>query len=148
MTTYFPHGRGARRLLLVSRMTKTRVLIVDDDVNLSRLSAMILENSGSYEVVTEEDARRALGVARQFRPHVMLLDVDMPEKSGGELAQDAQQEPLLREVPILFLTGLLSKTEAGNQQLERGGMSFLAKPVLPHVLLECVGKIVRRIPAN
>ncbi len=61
-------------------MSKTRVLIVDDDVNLSRLSAMILENSGAYEVITEQDSRRALAVARQFRPEIMVLDVDMPHK--------------------------------------------------------------------
>jgi CheY-like chemotaxis protein len=123
-------------------MTKTRVLIVDDDVNLSRLSAMILENSGAYDVLTEKDSRRALAVARQFRPEIMLLDVDMPEKSGGEVAQEAKLDPALRNVPILFLTGLVSKEEAGHDQLESGGMSFLAKPVMPEVLLTCVGRLV------
>lgn len=123
-------------------MSKTRVLIVDDDVNLSRLSAMILEHSGGYEVLTEKDPRRALAVARQFRPEIMLLDVDMPEKSGGEVAQEVKSDPLLRGVPILFLTGLVSKAEAGDEQVESGGMSFLAKPVLPEVLLACVNKLV------
>ena len=123
-------------------MTKTRVLIVDDDVNLARLSAMILEHSGGYEVVTEKDSRRALAVARQFRPEIMLLDVDMPEKSGGEVAQEAKSDPLLSGIPILFLTGLVSKSEAGNGEIESGGMSFLAKPVLPEVLLACVNKVM------
>ncbi len=123
-------------------MSKTRVLIVDDDVNLSRLSAMILENSGSYEVLTEKDSLRALDVARQFRPEIMLLDVDMPAKTGGELADDAKRDPLLRNVPILFLTGLLSRAEAGRDQIESGGMSFLSKPVMPEVLLRCVGRLV------
>lgn len=129
-------------------MTKTRVLIVDDDVNLSHLSAMILENSGSYEVLTEKDPRRALSVARHFKPEIMLFDVDMPEKSGGELADDAEADPYLRKVPILFLTGLLSKAEAGHTQFESGGRSFLAKPVLPDVLLDCVGKLVPFAPAR
>ena len=129
-------------------MTKTRVLIVDDDVNLSRLSAMILENSGSYEVLTEKDSRRALAVARQFKPEIMLLDVDMPKKSGGELADDAERDPYLRNVPILFLTGLLSKSEAGDRQLESGGRSFLSKPVMPDVLLDSVGKLVPFTPAR
>jgi CheY-like chemotaxis protein len=72
----------------------------------------------------------------------MLLDVDMPEKSGGEVAQEVKSDPLLRGVPILFLTGLVSKAEAGDEQVESGGMSFLAKPVLPEVLLACVNKLV------
>ena len=124
-------------------MTKTRVLIVDDDVNLSRLSAMILENSEAYEVITEKDSRRALAVARQFQPEIMLLDVDMPHKTGGDLAREAKGDPLLRNVPVLFLTGLVSKTEAGESEMESGGMSFLAKPVMPEVLLASVGKLVR-----
>jgi DNA-binding response OmpR family regulator len=123
-------------------MSKTRVLIVDDDVNLSRLSAMILENSGAYEVLTEQDSRRALAVARQFCPEIMLLDVDMPHKSGGDLAREAKESPSLRNVPVLFLTGLLSKSEAGDSEVESGGMSFLAKPVMPDVLLTAVGKLV------
>ena len=124
------------------RMTKTRVLIVDDDVNLSRLSGMILENSGAYEVLTEKDSRRALAVARQFRPEIMLFDVDMPHKSGGDLAAEVSGDPLLRNTPILFLTGLLSKSEAGNTEVECGGMPFLAKPVMPEVLLASVGRLV------
>ena len=123
-------------------MSKTRVLIVDDDVNLSRLSAMILENSGSYEVLTEGDSRRALTVARQFRPEIMLLDVDMPHKSGGDLAAEASSDPLLRSTPILFLTGLLSKSEAGNNEVECSGRPFLAKPVMPDVLLASVSRLV------
>jgi CheY-like chemotaxis protein len=123
-------------------MSKSRVLIVDDDVNLSRLSAMILENSGSYEVLTEKDSRRALAVARQFRPEIMLFDVDMPHKSGGDLAGEASRDPVLRNIPILFLTGLLSKSEAGNNEVDCGGLSFLAKPVMPEVLLASVGKLV------
>ncbi|MFN2475371.1 MAG: two-component system response regulator [Chthoniobacterales bacterium] len=123
-------------------MTKTRVLIVDDDVNLSRLSAMILENSGSYEVLTEKDSRRALAVARQFQPEITLLDVDMPHKDGGDLAREMKADPILRAVPVLFLTGLLSKSEAGEREIECGGMPFLAKPVMPEVLLASVSRLV------
>jgi CheY-like chemotaxis protein len=61
-------------------MSKRRVLIVDDFVNLSRLAGMILENSGNYEVMIVNESIRALPVALQFRPDVMLLDVDMPGK--------------------------------------------------------------------
>jgi CheY-like chemotaxis protein len=128
-------------------MTKTRVLIVDDDVNLSRLSAMILENSGLYEVLTERDSTRALHVARQFRPQLMLLDVDMPDMTGGDVAGEASCDPILRHVPILFLTGLLSKAETGNKEVDCGGMMFLAKPVAPEVLLESVGKITSALRA-
>lgn len=125
-------------------MNKTRVLIVDDDPNLSRLAGMILENSGLYEVMIVNQATRALAAARQFQPAVMLFDVDMPEKTGGDLAREAAVDAQLRDIPILFLTGLVSREEAGAQQLESGGMRFLSKPVEPALLLSCVAGSIRR----
>lgn len=119
-------------------MSKRRVLIVDDDVNLSRLSGMILENSGQYEVMIVNESVRALPAALQFRPDVMLLDVDMPGKSGGDLAREAAMDSQLRDIPVLFLTGLVTHKEAGDSPLESGGMKFLAKPVEPALLLATI----------
>ena len=116
-------------------------MIVDDDVNLSRLSGMILENSGTYEVMIVNQSVCALSAALQFRPDVMLLDVDMPGKDGGDLAREAANDSRLRDIPILFLTGLVSQEEGGSSPLERGGMKFLSKPVEPALLLATVGRL-------
>jgi CheY-like chemotaxis protein len=72
----------------------------------------------------------------------MVFDVDMPNKSGGDLAAEASSDPVLKSTPILFLTGLLSRSEAGNNEVECGGRPFLAKPVMPDVLLASVGRLV------
>jgi len=122
-------------------MSKRRVLIVDDDTNLSRLSGMILENSGKYEVMIVNESLRALAAALQFKPDVMLFDVDMPGKTGGDLVSEAAMDPRLRDIPVLFLTGLVSREEAGSGSIESGGMKFLAKPVEPAVLLTAVGRL-------
>jgi CheY-like chemotaxis protein len=122
-------------------MSKRRVLVVDDDVNLSRLAGLILENSGRYEVMIVNDSARALRAAVQFNPEVMLLDVDMPGKDGGDLAREAAHDSRLRDVPILFLTGLVSHLEAGAGLRESGGMKFLAKPVEPTLLLAEVDRL-------
>ena len=126
----------------IARMSKTRILIVDDDRNLSRLAGMILESSGQYEVMIVNHALRALPAARQFQPALMLLDVDMPDKSGGDIAREASTDSRLRDIPVLFLTGLVSLKEAGTRQMESGGMRFLAKPVEPALLLSCVAELV------
>ena len=122
-------------------------MIVDDDVNLSRLAGMILENSGKYEAMIVNESVHALPAALQFRPDVMLLDVDMPGKSGGDLAREAANDSRLRDIPILFLTGLVSHEEAGARPVESGGMKFLAKPVDPALLLAEVGRLVPPIMA-
>jgi CheY-like chemotaxis protein len=123
-------------------MSKRRVLIVDDDKNLSRLSGMILENSGDYEVMIVNDSSRALPAAVQFQPAVMLLDVDMPGKTGGDLASEAALDSRLRHVPILFLTGLVHRDETLDGPIESGGRQFLAKPVEPAQLLAAVAALL------
>ena len=128
-------------------MADIRVLVVDDDVNLSRLAGMILENSGKYEVMILNQSARALAAAIQFKAEVMLLDVDMPGKCGGDLAREAALDSRLREIPILFLTGLVSPAEAGAAPIESGGMKFLAKPVEPALLLATVGQLAPPILA-
>lgn len=128
-------------------MSKRRVLIVDDDVNLSRLAGMILENSGKYEVMMVNESARALLAAIQFQADLMLLDVDMPGMGGGDLAREAAMDPRLRDIPVLFLTGLVSHAEAGTSPMESGGMKFLAKPVEPALLLATVHQLVPPIIA-
>jgi CheY-like chemotaxis protein len=122
-------------------MSKRRVLIVDDDVNLSRLAGMILEHSGRYEVMIVNESVRALPAALQFQPDIMLLDVDMPGTDGGDIAREAASDLRLRDIPILFLTGLVSHGEAGTRSVESGGMEFLAKPVEPALLLATIGRL-------
>lgn len=119
-------------------MSKRRVLVVDDDVNLSRLSAAMLEGSGRYEAMIVNDSSRAIATALQFKPDAMLFDVDMPGLSGGDLARYAAENAHLLNVPILFLTGLLTHDDTGNGAIESGGQQFLAKPVDPDELLASI----------
>jgi DNA-binding response OmpR family regulator len=123
-------------------MSKRRVLVVDDDVNLSRLAGMILENSGKYEVMILNQSARALAAAIQFKAEVLLLDVDMPGLSGGDLAREAAMDSRLRDVPILFLTGLVRRDETLDGPIESGGRQFLAKPVDPAQLLAAVDALI------
>ena len=122
-------------------MLKRRVLIVDDDKNLSRLSGMILGNSGKYEVMIVNDPNHALPAAVKFEPSLLLLDVDMPGKDGGDLAREASLDARLRDIPILFLTGLVAPSEAGAAPMESGGRQFLSKPVEPALLLSTVDRL-------
>jgi CheY-like chemotaxis protein len=126
-------------------MSKRRVLVVDDDVNLSRLAGMILENSGKYEVMIVNQSSRALAAAIQFQAEVMLLDVDMPGKCGGDLAREAALDSRLREIPILFLTGLVRRDETLDGPIESGGRQFLSKPVDPAQLLAAMGSLLPQL---
>ena len=121
---------------------KTRALIVDDDPNLSRLAGVILEQTNLFEIRIETQSTRALAAAKQFQPDIILLDVDMPGKDGGELANDIRADAALSNTRILFLTALVSKNEAGKRPLVCGNSRFLAKPVEPSVLLRTVAQLL------
>ena len=123
-------------------MSKHRILVVDDDPTLSELVRLFLERTNRFEVRVENRPNLAASVAREFQPHMILLDIDMPGKDGGEVAREMKSDPATRSTPIIFLTSLISKHEAGQREALRGGMRFLAKPVDSKVLVETVERVL------
>ena len=124
-------------------MSNKRILVIDDEPNLSTLLQHYLAQTGEYDVLTENLPSQALSSARYFNPDLVLLDVNMPGKDGGEVAREIRADPALSHIPILFLTSLVSSAEAGKREITRGTQRFLAKPVSPDVLLSVVGRILK-----
>src|SRR5438874_8191967 len=115
-----PNAFGADR--------KRRILIVDNDRDATHLVKILLEKTGRYSVLEENDATKAHQSAQNFRPDLILLDVVMPETDGGEVAAQIEADPDLQRTPIIFLTALVTKAEASGG-LRIQGHRFLAKPV-------------------
>ena len=91
---------------------KRRILIVDNDRDSTHLVKILLEKTGWYSVLEENDATRAHLSAQNFRPDLILLDVMMPGTDGGEVAAQIEGDPDLQRTPIIFLTALVTKAEA------------------------------------
>jgi CheY-like chemotaxis protein len=109
---------------------KPRVLIVDDEVGFTRLLKLNLERESDCEVLCENDSAQAIETAHSFRPDVILLDIVMPGKDGGRVAQEIESDPELREVAVIFVTALLDREEGrGQVVMDRGGHEMLPKPV-------------------
>ena len=115
-------------------MNKKRILIIDDEPSLTRLVKWNLEATGKYKVREENLAEHALAAAREFKPELVLLDVMMPGKDGGDVASQLQAAPELKGVPIVFLTAAVKKDEQGVH----GGFPYLAKPVDLEELKACL----------
>ena len=123
-------------------MRKRRVLLVDDDAGITRSLAMYLEAHGSCDVRIENEGRRAVATAREFRPDVIFLDIVMPDADGGTIAGDIKTDAVLKNTPVVFLTALVSQHKTRGSQAQIGGHPFLAKPVDPEVILSCIDKYV------
>ena len=127
---------------------KTKILIVDDDVSLSRLVQAMLTNTRLYEVKVENRSRQALAVVNEFRPDLILLDVDMPGMDGGDVARQVRADDSVRETPIIFFTSLLTQGESGKELVDRGGDHFLAKPIDAPILIRCIESLLGSVAAR
>ena len=123
---------------------KRRILIVDNDRDSTHLVKTLLERTGRYLVLEENDATKAHQSARNFRPELILLDIVMPETDGGEVAAQIQADPGLQKTPIIFLAALVTKAEA-KAGLRLQGHPFLAKPI--HIS-ELINGIAENLPAH
>ena len=108
---------------------KKRILVVDDEPEITLMVKLNLEQTGRYEVRTENLGRRAIEAAREFRPDLILLDVMMPDMLGSEIAAQLEADSKLRAIKFVFLTAMVSKEEALRSSGEIGGHTFVAKPI-------------------
>src|SRR5437588_4306447 len=122
---------------------KKRILVVDDEENITLVLRLMFERTKDYEVKVENDSTRALAIAEKFRPDLVLLDVDMPEMGGGELAFRFSNIPSLKSVPVIFLTDSVTKEEVFSAKGTLGGLPFLAKPVNRDEVLGCLRRYLR-----
>lgn len=118
-------------------MEKKRILVIDDESGFTRLLKLTLEKTGGYLVEEQSDPTLARDSARRFRPDLILLDIVMPKMDGGAVASQIQADSLLKNTPIVFLTAIVSKQEAKNEN-RIGGFRFLAKPITLEALKRCI----------
>jgi CheY-like chemotaxis protein len=123
-------------------MRKRRILLVDDEVGITRSLSMYLEDVGDCEVRVENAGSRAVAAARAFKPDLIFLDIVMPDANGGSLAAELRADATLRDIPVVFLTALVSQHETKGSDREIGGYPFLAKPVDPDAVLDYIDRYV------
>lgn len=115
------------------------LLVADDDLGIRVAVGDYLESLG-YAVTTAANGRLALDAIAQIHPHLLVLDISMPEMSGYELVRQVRLEPMTRLLPVVFLT---ERNETSDRILgyQAGCDSYLAKPFE----LDELGAIVRNL---
>ena len=119
-----------------------KILVVDDDPDIVELLEFNLKKEG-YVTASAGDGRRALEVAAEFGPDIILLDVMMPHLDGIATCRMLREQPRFKDTYILFLT---ARAEEFSEvaAFEAGADDFLAKPIKPRALLSRLAAVVRR----
>jgi len=124
---------------------KTRILIVDDEPAITRMVKRNLESTENYEVLTQNDSKKAIKSARSFFPDLILLDVMMPDMDGDEIANLLKEDKQLSKIKLIFMTAIVSKSDIASRGTNViGGHVFLAKPVKIETLIEAIETVLKQ----
>jgi two-component system alkaline phosphatase synthesis response regulator PhoP len=127
---------------------KTKILLVDNDVDFIDLNKAVLENSG-FEVAVAFAGREVMDKVKFEQPDLIVLDLMMEKHDTGfGVAKALKADPIYRDIPILMLTAVLGETGMDfNQDLDGYWMktdSFPHKPLSPDELIKRINELLAR----
>jgi two-component system alkaline phosphatase synthesis response regulator PhoP len=125
---------------------KIKILLVDDEPDILEFISYNLLKEG-FEVFTSNNGKEAIKIAQQERPHLIILDVMMPDLDGIETCHVIRETPELKDVLIAFLT---ARNEDYSQiaGFDAGADDYINKPIKPRVLVSRVKALLRRKGAS
>jgi two-component system alkaline phosphatase synthesis response regulator PhoP len=120
-----------------------KILLVDDEPDILEIVGYNLEQAG-YNVTKAENGKEAVKLAIKVKPHLIIMDVMMPEMDGMEACEKIREIPELKDTIITFLT---ARSEDYSQVagFEVGADDYIAKPIKPKLLVSKVKGLLRRL---
>lgn len=118
---------------------KTKVLVIDDDINICKLIKLYMEKEG-FEVATVYDGIKAMDVFKSFTPNIVVLDIMLPGADGWQVCREIRK---ISNIPIIMLS---AKGETFDKVLglELGADDYLVKPFEPKELVARLKAVLRR----
>ena len=121
-------------------MKKHKILIIDDEANLTKMLKLNLDETGEFETQTLNDSEKAINVINQYMPDLILLDVMMPGIPGNEIASLILEDDEISHIKIIFLTAIVTNSDISEENNTIGGRKFIAKPVNIDKLLSIINE--------
>jgi len=118
---------------------KKKVLIVDDEPNVRRLSRTIL--SKKFEVVEAQDGRQALEIASTQQPDVILMDMMMPNMDGLTACYAIRNDPITKSIPVIMVTAIGFELNIKLSQ-QMGANAYVTKPFTPQDLFDKINQVM------
>jgi len=123
-----------------------KILLADDSITIQKVVELTFSDS-DFDVISVGNGEQALRKARELKPDIALLDVIMPEKNGYEVCQLLKQDPELRRMPVLLLTGTFESFDRGRAEAA-GADGYLTKPFESQMLISKVEELLASAPRH
>ncbi len=137
MTYQGRSGLAEAQVLGAPPMKKTILIVEDNELNM-KLFHDLLDAHG-YLTVQTRSGLDALALARQHRPDVILMDIQLPEVSGLEVTKWLKDDDDLREIPVIAVTAFAMKGD--EDRIRSGGcQAYISKPISIAAFLETIGR--------
>jgi len=124
---------------MVENDIRRKVLIVDDEPNVRRLSRTIL--SKKFDVFEAENGIQAIEMAKVQKPDIILMDMMMPKMDGLTACQAIRNDPETKSIPIIMVTAVGFELNMKLSQ-QMGSNGYLTKPFSPHDLLAKIAQVL------
>lgn len=108
---------------------KRRILLIEDDYGNRVLFSDFLEHCG-YQVLPLADGNNCLEIMQEFMPHLVLLDIKLPQIDGLSLIRSIRRHPQFSHLPILVVSGYAFQSDR-QRAIAAGANDYLVKPVMP-----------------
>lgn len=115
----------------------TRILYVEDNPQNMNLVCRILKHVGGYDVIGAEDGTTGVDTAKEAKPDLILMDINLPDISGLEATNRIKANPDLQKIPVVAFTADTNEADR-VKYLNAGCDGYLAKPASAQKLLEII----------
>ena len=122
---------------------KKKILVIDDEKDFAHFIKLNLESTNQFEVVTSATGKEGIIQAKTIKPDLILLDIFMPEMDGSMVAECLLDDDSTKNIPIVFLTALVTKRDVGAKGGVIGGRRVIAKPVTPDELISTINSVLQ-----
>ena len=124
--------------------TKITLLVVDDSISICAAVKRGLERTQKYLVHTATSGQEGFSRACELLPDVIILDMMMPLITGAECSKRLKKTPQTAHIPVIYLTGMMSKDDAKAFGGVIDGERYLAKPVCIEEIMAAVDGVLNR----
>lgn len=120
---------------------KRKIMIIDDAEDFCEFVKAVLEATGDFQVLSCYSGRAAVRQVGRYKPDMILLDIMMPEMDGSEIASALKADDATQDIPIVFVTSLISERDVDSRQGIIDGYHFIAKPVQTDKLINVINMV-------